>query len=505
MTALSLLLIVSLLLTIILYVPVHSIDPMVIKGYKFFNSVTMNQFFIKGVAYQPLGQNAAFQDPLAQPQACQRDVPLMKNLSLNAIRVYAVDATQNHDACMQSLASAGIYLILDLDNPANSIDRSDPMYYLNMYNSMTATVDAFASYNNTLAFFAGNEVVNSNTTTDASPFAKAMLRDAKAYIKNTKQRYIPVGYASNDDASIRKQLLDYFNCGDPSVQADFYGVNLYEWCGNTVNFNTSGYAARTNDFSNYSVPVILSEYGCNLVTPRTFPEVAAIYGPEMTNVWSGGIVYEWTEEANNYGLVQITTNGTATILPDYTNFQKAIAAVNPQGVQMNQFSSSRQSQQCPPMGPAWAASTTLPPTPSAGTCQCMVSSLSCVSSTQVQTNTTTLGQQLDVVCGLVPCTDVSVNGTTGVYGKYSFCNPQDKLSYEYNLYYNYYNQAPTACNFAGNAKLVSPQRQSDQSCSNSTSTPTSSGAMKALGSSPVGWISILAVLLLFLGTAVLTD
>lgn len=93
MTALSLLLIVSLLMTIILYVPaVHTIDPIVIKGYKFFDSVTKNQFFIKGVAYQPLNPDATFQDPLAQPQACQRDVSLMQKLGLNLIRVYAVSS-----------------------------------------------------------------------------------------------------------------------------------------------------------------------------------------------------------------------------------------------------------------------------------------------------------------------------------------------------------------------------------------------------------------------------
>lgn len=143
---------------------------------------------------------------------------LLLSLPPSLFYLYQVDVTQNHDACMQAFASAGIYLILDLANPTNSIDRNNPMYYLNMYNSMTATIDAFASYSNTLAFFAGNEVANSNTTTNASPFVKAMLRDAKAYIKNTKSRYIPVGYASNDDATIREYLLRYFNCGDPSEQ-----------------------------------------------------------------------------------------------------------------------------------------------------------------------------------------------------------------------------------------------------------------------------------------------
>lgn len=39
----------------------------------------------------------------------------MADLGANTIRVYHVDSTLDHDACMSAFASYGIYLFLDLD------------------------------------------------------------------------------------------------------------------------------------------------------------------------------------------------------------------------------------------------------------------------------------------------------------------------------------------------------------------------------------------------------
>ena len=39
----------------------------------------------------------------------------MAELGANTIRVYHVDPTGNHDACMTAFADKGIYLFLDLD------------------------------------------------------------------------------------------------------------------------------------------------------------------------------------------------------------------------------------------------------------------------------------------------------------------------------------------------------------------------------------------------------
>lgn len=40
----------------------------------------------------------------------------MKELGVNAIRVYHVNETANHDACMNSFAQRGIYTFIDLDS-----------------------------------------------------------------------------------------------------------------------------------------------------------------------------------------------------------------------------------------------------------------------------------------------------------------------------------------------------------------------------------------------------
>lgn len=71
---------------------VSALNPIGIKGTKFFDSVTKNQFFIKGVAYQPRTLTTGFSDPLAKPADCKRDFGLMKDLGLNTIRVYQVSA-----------------------------------------------------------------------------------------------------------------------------------------------------------------------------------------------------------------------------------------------------------------------------------------------------------------------------------------------------------------------------------------------------------------------------
>jgi 1,3-beta-glucanosyltransferase GAS5 len=98
----------------------------------------------------------------------------------------------------------------------------------------------------------------------------------------------------------------------------------------------SGYNQLVELFSNYSAPLFFSEYGCNLVQPRVFTEVESICSShscltdldssDMTGVFSGGLVYEWTEEPDNYGLVNLQ-NGNITFLQDYYNLKAEFQAV----------------------------------------------------------------------------------------------------------------------------------------------------------------------------------
>ncbi|KAL1303171.1 hypothetical protein AAFC00_006598 [Neodothiora populina] len=483
---------------------VADVDPIVIKGSKFFYKTNGTQFYMRGVAYQQdvTGGNSSdtttYSDPLADPAGCKRDIPYLKQLRTNTIRVYAVNPTQDHDECMNALADAGIYVVSDLSQPSVSINRDDPAWDDELYARYTSVVDVMSKYTNTLGFFAGNEVSNAPNTTNASAFVKAAVRDTKAYIKAKGYRTIGVGYATNDDSDIRVNMANYFNCGDEEAAIDFWGYNIYSWCGDS-SYKESGYDVRTEEFSNYSVPSFFAEYGCNTVQPRTFSEVDALYGnDEMTSVWSGGIVYMYFQEANDYGLVSVSGN-TVSTLSDFSYLSSRLATVSPSLVNAASYSPTNSAQACPTINSAWEAKASpLPPSPNQELCSCMYSSLACVVSSDVSEDD--MGDLFGTVCGLsdTACDGITHNATTGVYGAYSMCNSTEQLAYVLNAYYNEQSSAnkASACDFKGSASTKATQKPSG-ACSSlmaqagtagtgvvtASPTATGAGAGSASGSS----------------------
>jgi hypothetical protein len=312
-----------------------AVQPLEVQGEYFVNPTTGNRFQIVGVAYQP-GGSAAYnektgRDPLSDPDICLRDAALLQILGVNTIRVYNVNPDVNHDECASIFNAAGMYMMLDVNSPlvGDSLTSWLPWesYYTEYLNRTFAVVEAFKNYPNTLAFFSGNEVINDEPSgATVPPYMRAVTRDVKNYVKNHSKRPIPVGFSAADVRSILFDTYNYFQCTldgdeDNMSRGDLFALNSYSWCADS-SFKEASYDELVAGLENTAVPVFFSEFGCNTPSPRVFTEIGTIYGPQMDQVFSGGIVYEYTQEENNYGLVDMKEDGSATLMSDFLTLKE---------------------------------------------------------------------------------------------------------------------------------------------------------------------------------------
>ncbi|KAH9046433.1 carbohydrate-binding module family 43 protein/Glycoside hydrolase family 72 protein [Lactarius hengduanensis] len=454
----------------------HAIGKVTRSGRYLYNA-DGSRFYIKGIAYQeqgaatvdpnaPFSEPNTFIDPLANATACARDIPLLQQLGVNSIRVYSVNASLNHDSCMQGLSSAGIYTILDLTLPVNgSIDRSSPAWTTNLLDSYINTIDAFSKYDNVLAYNVGNEVVVSPNGTTAATFVKAAARDTKAYL-TSKSSSALVGYAAIDgDDTWIVPLANYLSC-DPSggnsggTAIDIFGLNNYEFCGNST-FQAS-YAGKTGDFAGYNVVAYFSEYGCNQPSPRVWAEVPVLFGSDAVPVWSGGVAFSYFPAESGqgeFGMVTLSSDGsTVTPNTDFDNLKTMYNQVSFINDPSQSSAPSASYPACPQQNSSFLASTTLPPTPSDSACQCLESNLSCQFNPQTSNTSAIVGSLLDTACSLLGtvggnCDPIAGNGQTGLYGTVSSCDPSTKLSFAMSEYYEANKRDPQACSFSGNGTV----------------------------------------------------
>lgn len=233
------------------------------------------------------------------------------------------------------------------------------------FDAYAAVMDAFASFNNTLGFFVGNEVIAQSDQSLAAPYIKAAARDMKAYRAKKGYREIPVGYSAADIAELRPMLQNYLACGTNASEAiDMFGLNAYEWCGSN-DMTTSGYNNLNSFTEGYNIPIFFSETGCNTVRPRDFADQSAILGPEMNGLWAGALIYEWIEEANNYGLINYGPSVPVTVVasdieggfsrmgkptpvvPDFSNLQTQWATLHPTGIALSAYTPKLTPPACP--------------------------------------------------------------------------------------------------------------------------------------------------------------
>lgn len=306
-----------------------TLNPLVIKGRRFFDSVTGEYFPVIGIAYFPR-PNAG---PLMQSNSVDyftdeykalwtADIEYMKQLGVNTIRLYAVDPSKNHDAFMCALQQAGIYvmvgLLADCENCGIGPNEPPSCYPDSLKDRGQYIINEFSKYSNTLGFDAGNEVTLHSTNFEIelnAPCQKKFIRDMRAYITTCSNvtntilpRQVPIGMANWDYE--RELQSMYFNCEatDPLEAPDWYGINVYLHCDpNAVTQDDlNGWIALRDNFTQYNlpVPVIITEYGCRERFPtigefeaqRNWLQVGALYSPSYEEVFAGGIVFEYSAE-----------------------------------------------------------------------------------------------------------------------------------------------------------------------------------------------------------------
>ncbi|KAJ1310264.1 hypothetical protein OPQ81_007006 [Rhizoctonia solani] len=436
-----------------------------------------SRFYIKGIAYQEQGNLAQtndpnafpepdnFVDPLAMPDACKRDIPYLQRLTVNAIRVYSVNSSLNHDECMAALDAAGIYTMIDLSLPVNgSLDRSSPAWTTNLLDLYIGTIDVFSKYNNVLAYNIGNEVVTETNNTVAAPFIKAAARDVKAYLKSKGSSAL-VGYASTDGSGWRDPLANYLACDKDDDSLDIYG-----------------FEQLSLSFENYPIVAYFSEYGCVSQPPRLWTEATALFSSQMTPVWSGGLAFSYFPAVGGYGMIELSSdNKTVTTSDDFTRLQNVLSNITFVNEPTQSSASQSSYPACPSADSSFLASSSLPPTPNTATCDCIQkNSFSCLYTPTTQAGISGVGQLLDTGCQLLgqaggSCDAIAGNGQTGVYGPLSGCSPATKLSYVFSQYYERTSRNAQSCNFNGNATLANPMPSSSAAAAAAQSSCITSG------------------------------
>jgi hypothetical protein len=152
----------------------------------------------------------------------------------------------------------------------------------------------------------------------------------------------------------------------------------------------------------------------------------------MTDVWSGGLAFSYfpaTSAPGQFGMVTISADGrTVTTSADFDRLQAQYAAVLPANTPDMATAGATQYPSCPTPDSNLLASTTLPPTPNDGACNCMQNAVSCRFTPQTTNTTAIVGELLNYACSQLgtvggSCADLAGDGSTGSYGRVSGCSP----------------------------------------------------------------------------------
>jgi len=324
--------------------PGSKTPPLVVKGKRFYDSSTNEYVPIKGIAYYPRPNDG----PLSKGNSVdfytdefsarwRADIASLRELGVNAVRLYAVDPSANHDAFMCALQEAGIYVMLGLLADCEDcaigawvgVDAEPPLCYTSTLKDRGRfVIRSFSKYDNLMAFSAGNEVSiyaddGMGGPREANvPCQKKFLRDMREYasrcatgmgVNAVLPRAVPIGLVNWDGNMQSFDQHTYYYCrtdpNDVFENAEWFALNSYRQCdGSATSPDTIvGWPELLAAFkaANFPGPVVFGEYGCReqgfptidgFETQRTWYQAEALYTPTYSDVFAGGFVYEYSAE-----------------------------------------------------------------------------------------------------------------------------------------------------------------------------------------------------------------
>ncbi|CAE7532198.1 PGA4 [Symbiodinium microadriaticum] len=358
--------------------------------------VTGKRFFAKGVAYNPRnerydhsfgssvqvegwvdhcvpghpkgGEWTYTEDVIADEHEdmWSEDLDAIANLGANTVRLYNVDPKNNHTKFMEKVivplngkdwGFLPAFPAPDCYTQAACLWQEIEGYGnvgVNALSFAKQVVKEFSQFNNTLLFTVANELAqNDKNGWAAFPCVKALTRDVHQYQKScgSSMRRVPLIYSDVDmGAGDRGEVARYLTCALDSEDdaVDVYGLNVYSWCDETYpgdgladNFQYSPYYEIKKDFKDLAVPMLFTEFGCNLGVfktkcpypdGRTWPEVKHLVGKDMGEIISGAIAFQFSMDKEEYGLTlspNFLVNQTELYLLDnYFNLQKVFHEYN---------------------------------------------------------------------------------------------------------------------------------------------------------------------------------
>ncbi|DBA00066.1 TPA: hypothetical protein N0F65_003732 [Lagenidium giganteum] len=404
------------------------LDPIVIKGNRFFNSKTGVEFRMKGMAYYPRPNAGNLSDVNNYDWAADthEDVwkphlEVMKDLGVNVIRLYSVDPTTSHDKFMCACSEAGIYVLIGMAAPCENcaiLDLEPPKCYPDeLFTRMQMVYNAFAVYDNTLGFSVGNENnllrKYSEGGFQTAPCVKALIRDTRNYADSCASaiRRVPIGLDSAD-IKPRESFIAYYDCtvdDNEFTRAEWHGFNPYVECDpvkHTKYEDSKGLQALMKEYNatGYSRPIMFGEYGCNLgentmdgyENQRTFYDAKWMNEePEMMDQIVGGNVFEFVTEIPNTvakALTKEKDNGRYGVgyfdpltcdhftipckfkpYPEYDNLKKAYSTTKNSTLTLKEYTPTRNNiLKCP-----GNVTSKLPPMPKVDTLKCSVNQPTC--------------------------------------------------------------------------------------------------------------------------------